>query len=138
MNFGKRLIGITLLFSMGFLTGLTVYSVLDRDSMNTNQGSLRGGRPNPLSGKFYDGLELGVAEYSSVMGAVKKGREEIKILRKGMTQELHKILGQAEKEIRIHLDDAQELKYEKFLDQWSDGHLRRIERRREARKSRKE
>ena len=57
MNFGKRLIGITLLFSMGFLTGLTVYSVLDRDSMNTNQGSLRGGRPNPLSGKFYDGLE---------------------------------------------------------------------------------
>ena len=72
------------------------------------------------------------------MSAVKKGREEIKILRKGMTQELHKILSQAEKEIRVHLDDAQELKYEKFLDQWSDGHLRRIERRREARKSRKE
>ena len=106
--------------------------------MNPNQGSSREGRSNPLSGKFYDGLELGVAERSLVVDVVKQGREEIKVLRREMAQELHKILSQAEKEIRVHLDDAQELKYEKFLDQWSDGHLRRIERRREARKSRKE
>lgn len=138
MNFGKRLIGIALLFSMGCLTGLTVHSILDRGSMNPNQGSSREGRSNPLLGKFYDGLELGVAERSLVVDVVKQGREEIKVLRREMAQELHKILRQVEKEIRIHLDDAQESKYEKLLDQWSEGHRRRIERRKEGRKSRNE
>ena len=137
MNFGKRLMGIALLFSMGFLTGLTVHSILDRDS-SSNRRSWRGEHLTPLSVKFYDRLELGLTEHSSVMDVVKKGRAEIRILRKGMMQGLHKILGQVEEEIRIKLDDAQESEYEKLLEQWSEGHRRRIESRKEGRISRKE
>ena len=137
MKFGKRLIGIALLFSIGFLTGLTVHSVLDRGSIISNQGDSRGGRPTPLSGEFYDRLELGVAKRSSVMDVVKKGRAELKMLRKEMVQGLHKILGQVEEEVGIHLDDSQKSEYGKLLDQWSEERRRRIDRRRETRGSRK-
>ena len=135
MNLWKRFVGVTLLFSLGFLTGATISNTLDADTIEADQARSRKCGPTPLSKSFYNSLNLSEAQRLVVDDVIENRRDDTGGLRKDMGRQMHIILDKAEEEITPLLDEGQQAAYRVLLDQWSEEHRRSVERRKERRES---